>query len=248
MRPLLLALLTACATDDLGEVTEDIKTGGVAGGSDRTCFLSGVDGELSGWDEVVKNPTATNVEVSLTAGSWGLHTTGPISGEGVCVAVAYTTAHEIHYGIDPKTGGFVSESFNGTANTHCFLRQIQGSGLVPGVIELTQSGTTWSFSGSSLTSVPLPTSATAVCFDYAATGGWGFEFFAGVGSSVVDLRDSYPSGPLVPTSAIACGLTGVHGDWSREHNQHGQVWLDRSGTTYQLDLRDTVGGDIACVR
>lgn len=233
--------------------------------SQQTCFLSGMGGAFVGNPALYGQPGSFKpaevaVRPNFGSGLWEVITKSGV-GAGVqanvvCVNVPYTSSaiHEFSWSDNLSSNGYI-----GTANTHCFLRDvwatsglstwntnlrptiaIERTALANGKVEFDMNdsfvnnfGGDQDYGG-----------ATAVCIDYPATGQWGYTFN---GATSTLLRDSYPNGAPVATANTLCALTGVSGGWVGAGYTTGAI-LDNQSTNWSITVAAGRTGQVACVR
>lgn len=209
---------------------------------EETCFLSGISGSLTGqpyygFDQGASfKPAEVVVYPDWNTGFWRMVTrwgTGSgVQAGVVCINTPYTSSavHEFLW-----RDNIPSEGYTGTADTHCFLRDVWSSTGLDGD----------TFHGTTLTNISIEKTTQAsgavvfdmnssyvhnsvgdtgwgggiaVCVDFAATGQWGYRFIGPTNgsnnaSTTGFLRDFYPNGPAVATANTLCSITGVRGRW-----------------------------------
>ena len=260
MKLAIALVLTGCIADDpeLSETTSDITIAADHGTAQNyttitlgtlaseTCFIQGIAGQLAGSGAKGDRIDEANVYPDTASGHWKATGANLAQVTVMCVAVPYAN-HEFQFGVS---------SYTGTADTHCFLRYVSGPGLTTPTSNLSiashvsGASVVFDFAGSQTSTSPYASSrATATCFDYRATGGWSYTFYAPASSTdVYLLRDYYPSGPQVKTAQTACGLTGVIGDWRASGYTHGMVLDNTSTPSWTMNVGYGVGANVACVQ
>lgn len=249
---------------------------------EQTCFLQQITGSFVGQPWVQPNgggfdPAEVDVFPNISLGAWQV-VAKPGSGTGVaagviCVYIPYMSSqvHEISWANNISTPGYV-----GTANTHCFLRDVWATTGLDGdtlhntsITNITiqkhpqRSGAVvFDFANSYVHNL-LDSDwggGTAVCIDFPASGQWDYGFFGptnAVNTAVSTglLRDSYPTGAPVATANTACGITGVTGRWINGNpdplgiNDGVALINDASITNFwEVSISNGRGAGVECIR
>lgn len=190
---------------------------------DMTCFLRGASGDFEG-DVLKTHPYWSEVNVYPSQDKWWVrthagHGTG-VMAHVVCVNVPFGPSGGQNYSskVFHWEDNVSNAGLPAPANRRCFLSQIwNGEGLnsANARIVLKKTGLRWTMNESVVDGAgSFRGGATAVCIDAPITAEWTFTFTGpSPGISTTTLRNSYPNGTPVPTSNVACGMTGIRGNW-----------------------------------
>ena len=252
----------------------------IAPTSEQTCFLNSIGGAFGGSPGEYTNPSTQAVDsmVSITpflangqscaddlsapGCSWVFQDRnggGPGIGGGVTCLYGQVTNQCVAtwLGVNGQEGYCPAKS-----NTRCFLTAVVTAGeLYSGLLNGQQASVTISqptngriyIDGNDADYGNDNSSASMVCVDINdLTGSWGFAATGPAsGTTTLQLRNSYPSGALVPTANVACGLTGISGNWMSAPGSLG--WNDGviasapKGGFWEYDFTNARGGSISCV-
>lgn len=202
--------------------------------SDRTCFITGINGFLLG-SVVNGRYREAAVDVYVNRGRWYASTKAGADNAGntypvppevsvACVNVPYQSTRVMTW-----NNSGTQATYNRVprqANRSCFLSYVASTaGFAPTggyrFLQVTEGDTHWSFDGSyspPVGGLPPPNVwARAVCIDFPTSGQWDYEWAAGTNASNTVLehtvvRQWYPSGPELGANDYQCGLTGVGGN------------------------------------
>jgi len=207
--------------------------------SDRTCFITGINGFLVG-SYVNGNWREASVDVYVEDGRWyasthaGADHTGatyPVPPEVsvACVNVPYEATQHMYW--DNAGTATTTNAVPWQSNRSCFLSRVaatNGLSLAsPGNrhVEITEEyiGSQLYFTLNGSFSPPIgggpPPNvwAEAVCIDFPSFGQWDYGWGAGTNASNTVIasdyvRQSYPSGAILGANDYQCGLTEVGGN------------------------------------
>lgn len=212
--------------------------------ADRTCFLAGIRGELSGG--LSQYPAGANIVNNGASMGWNLYIRNPgyedISVMSICIG---NTANRVTYHWEAGTAA--TQIPAGPSSTRrCFLSGIWNynstafSGFSSNV-KVWRDGNVH-FIGGSLPSGSV-TRTFATCVDVPTNQG---EYAYGNGTA------SPVSGNLTynPASGgVACGLTGIGGQFTTRNPGRGVIIDYNSGTRYwNWSISEWTGGNALCVK
>ncbi|HYL98726.1 MAG TPA: hypothetical protein VEZ90_07205 [Blastocatellia bacterium] len=218
--------------------------------STQTCFLTGISGDFNGLPAINADPyfpgtgqpsVIASAEVSMEPdGFWHMRTRAGV-GAGVmahAMCINETTNRQT-LSWEDNLASTSNTTSNSTANTHCFLTKVWSttglSGTTPSgkpFISLQNTGNQVSLLGlvNTIAGDADYGGAEAVCVDFQQDSHWTFGLVGPTNSSnsattTFPLRNSFPNGAPVPVADVACGLTGVDGDWTSP-NPDPVGWFD----------------------
>lgn len=207
--------------------------------SDRTCFITGINGFLVG-SYVNANWREAAVDVYAEDGRWYASTHAGADNFGVpypsppevsvaCVNVPYDQTKRMYW--DNSGTMTTTNAVPWQPNRSCFLARVAatnglslaspGNRHVEIIREQIGSHDYFTLNGSYSPPIgggpPPNVWAEAVCIDFPTYGGWDYGWGAGTNSSnnVLEhevVRQWYPNGPALGANDYQCGLTAVGGN------------------------------------
>jgi hypothetical protein len=197
--------------------------------------------------------------------------TSQSQGIGLDVACIYEKPTNICYATASSyNGGGNADGYcpsNANGSTRCFLTSVGTAGVFNSSSDYARivppSGSNTFFTLETKMTATGGTNdvdgyANMVCVDVPSIqGAWTFGFTGpsngnDTASATTLLRNSYPSGAQVPVTNVACGLTGIAGDWMNNPDPLG--WNDGvianspTGGFWSYTLTNGRTGDISCVK
>jgi hypothetical protein len=236
--------------------------------------MSGLVGEFGGTTGYINGsgtfimPVYSSAGLTLVNGNW-VYT--DVSGGGAGVGFFFEclqgqTTNRCIAQADADSNGFSFPGYcnaNPNGSTRCFLLNIASAGVSATDMNVAISGpkngvfqidaNMKAFHNDNI----AQGHANMVCVDISPiNGSWSFGTVKAptnsqnTASASFLLRNSYPNGPPVPVSGVACGLTGVAGDWSLSPNPLG--WNDgvepiNAGGFWKYNFTNGRSATISCV-
>jgi hypothetical protein len=221
--------------------------------SERTCFLSGVTGNLVA-DPFPEAGTQVGVEATIVNGEWQLQAAAggaPLKAFGRCVNTTAGRTAEVEW----RTGQSAQKLGAVTATRQCFLTKLITSSAYPptppgfsdknDLAKVWNDGSNW-YVGGSMTGWAW---ASARCVDVSVyEGGWDYDW-----ESTTQLE-----GPMTEVVGATCALTGVGGNFEFNTHEDQGLWITRDAGLNQFYLNEqtamvsgedlTVRGYSSCVK